>query len=62
MKDEDSVYVWWEVEAQIHPFADGWPIVIGPFAEKATLFPLNCLGTLTENRLPLNARVYFWTH
>lgn len=54
--------MWWEAEAQIHPFAGGWPVVIGRFAEKATFFPLNCLGTLTENQLPLNAWIYFWTH
>ena len=40
-------------------FACGYPVV--QFAEKTVLSPLNYLGTLVQNQLTINVRVYFWT-
>lgn len=40
-------------------FACAYPVV--QFAEKTVLSPLNYLGTLVQNQLTINVRVYFWT-
>ena len=52
--------MWYEVGAQLHSFACGYPVVPAPFLKRLFVAPLNCPGTLVKNQLTVNVRVYFW--
>lgn len=46
-----------EVRASVHCSAH--PVVPAQFVEETIFSPLNCFGTLVENKLTVNVRVYF---
>ena len=46
---------------QPNSFVCGYPVVPEPFVEKTLLALWNCFGTLVENQLTVNVKVYFWT-
>lgn len=51
--------MWCEVRVQPHSFACDYPIVLASFVEETIFSPCDLLGTLIENQLPVNVRLYF---
>lgn len=50
-----------EVKVQLHSFAFGCPVDPELFVENTILSTLNCTGSLIENNLPINVKVYLLT-
>ena len=46
--------------AKLHSFTCGYLVSPASFVEKTLLFPLFSLGTLKEDCLTIDVRVYFW--
>ena len=55
-----NFYMWCKIRVQLHSFACEYPVFPTSSVEKTVLSPLNGLGTLVENHVPIYARVYFW--
>lgn len=53
-------YEWCETRVQFSSFVGGYTVFLAPFVDKAVLFPLWCLNTVTEDQSSLC--IYFWLY